>query len=160
MFGFYVKVVERTGRKLQSLFPLNLWDGTMCGREQDCTTCYQGAETLPNCTRQSVVYENVCAKCVPGARSKEPVETKDLDPEKPALYVGETSRSIAERSREHWSSYKGGHEDSHINKHQLMEHSAAPPDFVMRVVGSCKSALSRQVMEAVRIRRRGELAIY
>ena len=59
--GFYVKVVERTGRKLQSLFPLNLWDGTMCGREQDCTTCYKGAETLPNCTRQSVAYKNVCA---------------------------------------------------------------------------------------------------
>ena len=83
------------------------------------------------------------------------MDTKNLDPDKPALYVGETSRSIAERSKEHWSSYKGGHEDSHINKHQLMEHNAAPPDFVMRVVGSYRSALSRQVMEAVQIRRRG-----
>ena len=153
--GLYVKVVERTGKKLQSLFPLNLWDGAICGREQDCITCYQGAETIPNCTKQSIVYENVCARCIPGARSREPVDTKDLDPDKPALYVGETSRSIAERSREHWSSYKGGHEDSHINKHQLMEHNAAPPDFVMRVVGSYRSALSRQVMEAVQIRRRG-----
>ena len=42
-----------------------------------------------------------------------------------------------------------------MRKHQEMEHEGEKPDFVMRVVGSHRSALSRQVFEAVRIRRRG-----
>ena len=97
MLGFSIKVVERTGRSIQSLFPLtNLWDGAPCGREEECTTCYQGAEIIPKCTEQSVVYENVCAVCVKGARSKEELDLKDIDPEKPVVYVGETSRSIIE----------------------------------------------------------------
>lgn len=47
-----------------SQFPLsNLWIGIPCGKEQDCTTRYQGVEVLPNCTRQLILYENVCASC-------------------------------------------------------------------------------------------------
>ena len=57
--GFWLKVVERTGRSLQSAFPLtNLWDGAPCGREDECIPCYQGAEVVQNCTKQSVLYEN------------------------------------------------------------------------------------------------------
>ena len=67
---FRVKVVERTGRTLRSHFPLTrLWEGLECGRE-DCVTCHQGLEDLPPCTRSSVVYENICAVCNPGARTK------------------------------------------------------------------------------------------
>ena len=75
--------MERTGRKIQSQFPLNLWDGTMCGREQECITCYQLAENIPNYTRQSILYKNVSATCAPGARSKEPLENKDLEQDHP-----------------------------------------------------------------------------
>ena len=40
--GFRLKVVERTGRSLQSLFgQTNLWRGAHCGREP-CITCDQG----------------------------------------------------------------------------------------------------------------------
>ena len=139
-----------------SHFPLtNLWDGIPCGREQECTTCYQGAEILPNCTRQSLLYENVCATCIPGAKGKEPLKEEDVDPENPAIYVGETSRSILERSREHWKAYKGKKEDSHIWKHQTLKHNGEQADFIMRVVGSKRTALERQISEAVRIRRRG-----
>ena len=43
--GFTIRVVERNGSSLRSKFPLtNLWEGSMCGR-QDCTTC------SPNVTR-------------------------------------------------------------------------------------------------------------
>ena len=41
-------------------------------------------------------------------------------------------------------------------RHQRAEHGGGDPDFIMRVVRHFKSALSRQVGEAVRIRRRGE----
>ena len=45
------------------------------------------------------------------------------------------------------------YEDNHIQEHHLLEHGAAAPEFKMRVEGTCKTTL-----EAVRIRRRGELA--
>ena len=74
--GLYIKVVERTGRRLSSLFPLtNLWGGVSCGREDECTTCNQGAE---DCTKQSLIYENVCARCVPEAKSKKPLGSREL----------------------------------------------------------------------------------
>ena len=41
-------------------------------------------------------------------------------------------------------------------KHQWLEHGGEQADFVMRVVGSKRTALIRQISEAVRIRRRGE----
>ena len=66
--GFRVKVVERTGRSLGSKFPLNnLWVGAKCGRE-DCTTCEQGGEEEPPpCTKNNLVYENICTGCNKGA---------------------------------------------------------------------------------------------
>ena len=100
-----MKVVERSGISLQSQFPLTtLWDGAACGREDECITCYQGAEMLPNCTKQSVVYENVCYKCVPKAGEDREIREEDLPKEESAIYVGKSSRKILERSREHWSS--------------------------------------------------------
>ena len=67
---FRVKVVERTGATLRSQFPLTrLCEGVKCGR-LDCTTCEQGVEELPPCTRNSVVYENICKKCNPTATKK------------------------------------------------------------------------------------------
>ena len=42
-----------------------------------------------------------------------------------------------------------------MHKHQAMEHGGEPPAFHMRVVSYHRSALNRQVKEAVRIRRRG-----
>ena len=65
-----------------------------------------------------------------------------------------------ERSKEHWASYKGAKEDSHMLKHQWLEHGGEPAEFVMRVVESCSTALSRQIGEAIRIRRRGERGEY
>ena len=36
------------------------------------------------------------------------------------IYVGETSHSIVERSREQWSSYRGGDEDNHMVNLSIM----------------------------------------
>ena len=118
--GFLIKVVERSGGSLQSMFPLNnLWDGISCGRTDDCTTCYQGLEEPPNCKKQLVLYENICAVCVPGAKGSKPVEDKDMDPSKAVLYVGESSRSIQERSKEHWANVRGRKEDSQAAELEL-----------------------------------------
>ena len=61
--GFSIKVVERAGSPLRSLFPLaSLWDDTKCGRA-DCVPCEQGAEKLQPCYRSFLVYENICKTC-------------------------------------------------------------------------------------------------
>ena len=151
VLGFKVKVVERTGTTLKNMFPTtNLWEGQGCGRG-DCTTCEQGAEMLPNCTQSSLMYENVCGTCNPGAGKDK--ELKEVKQDIPTLYVGETSRSVYERSKEHWGAWRNRTEKSHIWKHQVEAHEGAAPKFYMRVVKYYKSALSRQIGEAVRIRR-------
>ena len=87
---------------MKSKFPLyNLWDGAECGR-RDCIPCRQGAEFIQPCTTTSVVYENICKECNPGAEGKK--ELEQLVTTMPTAYVGETSRSVKERIKEHWSS--------------------------------------------------------
>ena len=150
--GFSIKVVERTGSTLRSKFPLyNLWEGAICGRS-DCIPCDQGAEFVQQCTKKSVVYENICLECNPGADGKR--ELKELKTSVPTAYIGETSRSIKERTKEHWGAYSSKNKESHILKHQELQHGgAAPPRFIMRVVGAARTALERQVWESVHIDR-------
>ena len=44
---------------------------------------------------------------------------------------------------------------NHMHKHQCIEHEGEEPAFIFKVVSQHRTALSRQVKEAVRIRRRG-----
>ena len=70
--------------------------------------------------------------------------------------MGETARSIQERAREHWDSFKSRSSDSHILKHWTLQHnSEEEPEFVMKVVKFYKTALSQQVRETIRIAKRG-----
>ena len=153
---FGVKVVERTGTALKSRFSQgSLWEGIRCGRgEKECVTCYQDCETLPPCTRVSVMYENICAVCNPEARGKKEVKKIQEDP--PSVYVGETSRSLQERSQEHHADLRNGRDKSHMLKHRMLHHDNKDTPFIMRAISFHRSALSRQAAEAVRIRRRGE----
>ena len=122
--GFTMKVVEKTGANLRSKFPLyNLWEGAACGRG-DCIPCTQEAEFLQPCTTTSVVYENICRECNPGAGGKRELES--VETTIPTAYVGETSRSVKERIGEHWSSYRSKGSESHLYKHQELHHGGAP----------------------------------
>ena len=152
--GFVIKVVEKAGSPLKNNFPLNnLWEGTKCGREE-CIPCIQGAKVLPNCTQPSLVYENVCRSCNQGAANKR--EEQPFRTDIPTLYVGETGRSLHERIAEHWKDWRSGKDDSHMLRHQRKEHGAdTEPDFIIRAVKYHKTALYRQLGEAIRIRRRG-----
>ena len=154
MLGFKVKVAERTGRALRSRFPLSsLWDGVKCGRT-DCPTCNQRIEDLPPCTRSGLVYESVCADCNPSVKAKGGLRT--VETTSPSLYVGESSRTIYERSREHLAGAKKKQKNNHMVKHLELSHEGrGKPDFVFKVVKFHRTALARQVAEAVRIRRRG-----
>ena len=106
---------------------------------------------LPKCTRRSVVYENVCKTCNEGAGEKKELATV----KEGSIYIGETSRSIFERSKEHWKDFQGRSDKSHILRHQGASHPGEQPEFIMRTVKYYRTALSRQIGEAVRIAKRG-----
>ena len=112
--GYTLRAVERTGRSLLSYFPqTGVKKREQCGRDE-CVPCTQGGEDLPNCTKQSVVYESICIKCNPGAMKKG--ELENVCEGAPSLYVGETSRSIQQRAVEHWGAARRGDKDSHMTR--------------------------------------------
>ena len=58
---------------------------------------------------------------------------------------------------EHLGAARRKTDDSHKYKHQMMEHEGEPGRFLFKVVSVHRTALNRQVREAVRIMRRGGL---
>ena len=142
--GFKVKVVERNGASIKSiLHKANPWAEGCCSR-QDCYPCSTGDKH--DCFKKNIVYTNTCNQCE--------VEGKKQ------FYVGESARSSHERGGEHIRDFRGKKQDSHILKHLEVVHPGqAEPDFKFRVRGTFKSALERQVTEAVMIRRAGEATL-
>ena len=74
----------------------------------------------------------------------------------PSIYIGESSRSIYERGKEHWRGFRTKAEDSHIYKHQELHHKGQEPNFHLRPIRFLRTAMTRQVYEAVLIQRWGE----
>ena len=112
--------------------------------------CAQGEETIEDCKRQNIVYESLCKECNPNkAKQSDPLmDNRDF----PSIYVGESSRTLHERSSEHFRDYRKNAEESHMIKHWSTHHkNSSKPPFIQRVVRSYKSALERQVGESVRI---------
>ena len=68
-------------------------------------------------------------------------------------YIGETSRNLFTRGKEHQQKYDTENQDSFILKHQNEEHDCQPASFTTKVTGSYRDCLSRQVAEGVAIRR-------
>ena len=152
---YRIKVVERAGTPLKLLFPLgDLGAEEQCER-RGCIPCEQPGDGVKyKCKKRSILYENICTICNPGAGEKGAKITPPKDV--PSIYVGESARSLNERTEEHWRGFRESREDSHILKHHLLHHGGrGEPAFHMRLVKTFRSALTRQVSEAVRIKKWG-----
>jgi hypothetical protein len=159
MLGFKVSVTEKGGSALGSLLSnKNLWKGEHCGRP-NCRTCAQPGDKKEPCKARNVVYESECTLCnEPGSRKEADRESLKEPKEQANLYVGETARSISERAGEHWEGAIGGKEENHMMEHLASSHREEQlPSFRFRVVKQCRTALERQVREAVRIEMRGNI---
>ena len=100
--------------------------------------------------RRSVLYESECVECGQG----EDVTDSSLERKgkEASLYVGETARSLFERSQEHWKAAEQSKEESHMFQHTMETHKGKGiPMFKFKVVKSFRSALDRQIAEAIRI---------
>ena len=70
----------------------------------------------------------------------------------PTQYIGESSRNLYTRLKEHQTKYKAG-KDSFMLEHQQEKHGGETADFSAKVTHTFRDCLTRQVSEAVHIRR-------
>ena len=100
-----MKVVENAGTSLGNLLSnKNPWAGSKCGRT-NCHPSRQPSEKVEDCMTQNIVYEFRCNLCNGEEKGK---TVTDLTDQRalPYIYVGESSRSLHERSKEHHADYK------------------------------------------------------
>ena len=178
-----IKVVERAGEKVSDiLHKSNPWNGLPCDRKE-CRMCSTGNEKLwGKCKERNVVYENECLICKPTEDNKKEKEgrkerkEREKEMSKPSgekrkieisekkitekkenravKYIGETSRSGFERSKEHWDQLNNLNYKSHMLKHYAESHKdleLKDMKFEMRIVKKYKSSFERQIGESVYI---------
>jgi hypothetical protein len=145
---FRVKFQEAGGVKLARMFSTELATGTHCGR-LECQPCADKPEGRLTCKKQSILYESACKLC----NQEDPtIRKKDQRPRE-GIYVGETSRSLYERTKEHFGDKEAFKPGSHMVKHWMTSHAEDPecPAFRFFILGTFSDCLSRQVAEALRI---------
>ena len=154
MTGYRIRITESAGTPMSMLLPsTNPWGPQDCLRE-DCVTCRQGDERRIDCRKRNILYESECTIC---KKTKDEGDRERIKSGR-GVYVGESSRSIYERSKEHVAGRVIQDEDNHQIKHWLSSHEdlLAPPEFKFTIIKTFQDPLTRQLSEAVRIERRGE----
>ena len=142
--GFKVRLVESSGVPLSRLFSVDLSDG-YCHRF-DCVVCdTHQKKGSSRCKKKAIVYESKCLDC--------PSNSKN------SVYIGESGRSLYERSQEHLEDAEKRRKCSHIFKHLALQHPEmdTQPRFKFSVLKVHSSPLDRQLHEAVRISCHGHL---
>ena len=89
------------------------------------------------------MYENICEVCNPKEQKPKVTAWEDLYDarEEPSIYVGESSRSLAERAMDHWKDFLGGDKDSHMLKHWINHHGGeGEAKFRFRIVKFCRTS--------------------
>jgi hypothetical protein len=136
--GVKFKIVESGGKTLEAaLKTANPTESPGC-IDRRCVACRNDRGSGGNCRGSNINYEMECQLCPPNQKAK---------------YIGESSRNLFTRGQEHESRYRNRNRGSFMLKHQEMEHNGAEGVYTAKVTGSDRDCLTRQVREAVRIRR-------
>ena len=145
MSGYCVKYVEKSGTQLARLFP-RVFTPPKC-HWPECPTCENTEEVkMSKCRVSNIVYEAVCVDC-------EAVNVGDNASKRISKYIGESSRTLAERSKEHVEGALNCEYDNFIVKHWVTSHCdlTKPPRMKFKVLKSFQDALSRLATESVLI---------
>jgi hypothetical protein len=143
--GFNIKVVERNNSTIKrTLVKSNPFKENGC-QKMSCNLCNTGSKV--NCKTREVVYKITCA-----GENNEGENCRGIE------YVGETSRSMAERFGEHSkmlnSACEATRKKSFLHHHVQSVHNGNVPPLDVTIVGKCVGDPSmRQALEAVTIRR-------
>ena len=119
--GYNVKIVESSGIQLVRLFS-RVQRRSKCHWEH-CAVCKESGDKPSKCRTRNLVYQGICLVC------ENEIKEGLRDPKKAGVYIGETSRSMAERALEHVKGAKNLDKESFITKHWVLEHKEldAPP---------------------------------
>ena len=150
--GYNVKLVERSGTQLARLFQRVFTPPTCHWLE--CPVCLESDGTKPTkCRLSNIVYEGRCLTCV-GLVGDGKLSNAEV-----GVYIGESGRTLAERSSEHVAAAKSIEEESFIVKHWIQAHPDLdePPRFKFQVKKLHSDPLSRMVSESVLIESVGNL---
>ena len=143
-----VRIVEQAGDQLSSILTNSNPFKTPCGRV-GCTVCMQEGKE-GTCYTSNVVYASEYTLC-----------TKLEEKEKAEVvlkYIGETSRTLREREREHQQDYLSNPEKSHRREHVTLHHHQLnweEDPFTIRIIKSHRTAFTRLVQEAHLIQKHG-----
>ena len=136
--GLKFKIIEKGGKMLKHCAQRSNPTASPGCTDPNCVACKGGGGRGGNCRRGNVQYQMECQQCPEGDKS---------------VYIGETSRNLFTRGKEHMSKYVNQKEDSFILRHQEERHASNPATFDAEVTASFRDCLSRQVSEGVHIRR-------
>ena len=129
-----IKAVERSGTKLKNLLSRNNpFEKNKCREEDECFVCTTGKG---NCKKENVTYKLECKRCK-------------------YVYVGESARTGNYRGNQHIKLFRNRHKDSVLYKHLIEHHDTGYisifEHFKMSIIGRYKTALERQISEAIKI---------
>ena len=136
--GVSFKIVETGGKTVKTVVQKSNPTATAGCTDLECIACRQGRGEGGNCRGSGINYEVECQMCPDGERSK---------------YIGESSRNLFTRGREHERLSRNRSKKSFMRKHQQEKHQSRGGEFTAKVTGSARDCLTRQVREAVEIRR-------
>ena len=133
-----VRILERLGPKLSEIMcNPTPWSGQHCGR-QGCSPC---VTQEGSCRKSNVTYKWTCMTCIDQRNMK-------------VIYIGETARSLWDRSLEHMDDLKRRTDTSVLYRHWQETHiNEGQPEFRVEVLGTHRSATERQISEALAIQR-------
>ena len=114
-----------------------------CGRPK-CTLCPEGGKQIGRCYTRNVVYASECTLCPEGSME--------------GRYIGETSRSLLERNKEHQDDQKFevSSTKSHRREHLQTSHPDVDPKdislFKVKILRTHPTAMSRMIHESMLVR--------
>ena len=140
--GLKFKIMEVGGKTVKRVLQRSNPTATPGCEDTDCIACKDDRGGGGNCRRNNVNYEIECQLCPEGKRP---------------VYIGETSRNLFTRGREHMGSeHREGTEEREAgfaHKHMERCHQGMESRFKGRVTHTNKDCIGRQVREGVLIRR-------
>jgi hypothetical protein len=136
--GVHLNIIETGGLSMRRLLQKSNPLQTPGCDDTQCLPCQSGRGEGGNCRSGGVNYELECQLCPDGERE---------------VYIGESSRNSYTRCKEHLARYRSGKGTSFILKHKATAHQDEEPLYKAKVTASTRDCLTRQVREAVLIRR-------
>ena len=144
--GVRFKVLEKGGTTVQRILQNTNPTATPGCSDRDCVACDVERGGGGKCRKGNTTYQMECLQCE--VLANETNKQRDR-----TTYIGETSRNLYTRGKEHIYKYQSSNSESFMLQHQEEKHNCQPAVFNAKVTGSYRDCLSRQVAEGVAIRR-------